>query len=73
MNWGKPWRLNSAEAVYASLLILGMDEQASLFADRFDWSRSFLDINGALLEKYRAAADAEEVLRIQDEYLDSIS
>lgn len=50
-----------------------MDWQASLFAERFGWSGSFLDINGDLLAKYRSAADAEEVLRIQDSYLDSIS
>ena len=49
-----------------------MDEQASLFAEKFDWSSSFLDINGHLLEKYRGAADAGEILRIQNEYLDSI-
>jgi pre-rRNA-processing protein TSR3 len=40
VNWGKPWQLNSAEAVLASLLIMGFDEQADLFMPRFNWAPS---------------------------------
>lgn len=73
INWGKPWHLNSAEAVFASLLIMGMDEQAELFLPRFNWARTFMEINGPLLEAYRAAKDADEIERIQNEYIASIS
>jgi len=72
VNYGKPWNLNSAEAVFASLLILGMDEQAEQFIPRFNWAPTFIQLNRELLDAYRAAADAEEVERIQNEYIDSI-
>ena len=73
VNWGKPWRLNSAEAILASLLIMGMDEQADLFMPRFNWAPTFVEMNRSLLEAYRAAANAEEVERIQNEYIESIT
>lgn len=72
VNWGKPWRLNSAEAVLASLLILGQDEQAEPFFGRFNWAPEFVKINEGFLEKYRAAKCGEEIERIQNEYIESI-
>ncbi len=72
INWGKPWRLNSAEAVLASLLVLGQDEQAESFFIRFNWAPEFVRINGDFLEKYRAAKSGEEIERIQNEYIESI-
>ena len=73
VNWGKPWQLNSAEAVLASLLIMGFDEQADLFMPRFNWAPEFVNLNRSLLEAYRAADGPEEVERIQNEYIESIT
>ena len=72
VNWGKPWHLNSAEAVLASLIIMGFDEQAELFMPRFNWAPEFVNLNRELLEAYRAADGPEEVERIQNEYIESI-
>ncbi len=72
INWGKPWRLNSAEAVLASLLVLGQDEQAEPFFTRFNWAPEFVRINGDFLEKYRVAKSGEEIEQIQNEYIESI-
>lgn len=72
VNWGKPWRLNSAEAVLASLLILGQDEQAALFMPRFNWAPEFVRINGDFLERYRMAKDSDDIERMQNEYIESI-
>ena len=72
VNWGKPWQLNSAEAVLASLLIMGFDEQADLFMPRFNWAPEFVNLNRSLLEAYRAADGPEEVERIQNDYIESI-
>lgn len=72
INWGKPWRLNSAEAVLASLLILGQDEQAEPFFTRFNWASEFVRINGDFLEKYRAAESGVEIEHIQNEYIESV-
>ena len=73
INWGRPWNLNSAEAVLASLIIMGQDEQAELFMPRFNWAPEFVVLNKALLDEYKAASDDEDVDRIQQEYIDSVT
>lgn len=72
INWGRPMELNSAEAVMASLFILGEREQAETFLGRFNWAPEFMRLNGELLEEYSSAKDSTEVVRIQNEYIDSI-
>jgi len=72
VNWGRPMELNSAEAVLASLIILGEKEQAETFMGRFNWAPEFIRLNGSLLEEYSKAKDSTEVVRIQAEYLESI-
>ena len=64
--------LNSAEAVLASLIILGEKEQADTFLGRFNWAPEFLRLNGELLEAYASAKDSTEVVRIQNEYIESV-
>ena len=72
INWGRPMELNSAEAVMASLIILGEKEQADRFLERFNWAPEFLRLNGELLEAYASARDSTDVVRIQNEYIESI-
>ena len=72
INWGRPMEINSAEAVMASLFILGEREQAETFLGRFNWAPEFMRLNGELLEEYSSAKDSTEVVRIQNEYIDSI-
>lgn len=72
INWGRPMELNSAEAVMASLFILGEREQAETFLGRFNWAPEFMRLNGELLEEYSSAKYSTEVVRIQNEYIDSI-
>ncbi len=72
INWGRPMELNSAEAVMASLIILGEKEQAETFMGRFNWAPEFMRLNGELLEAYASAKDSTEVVRIQNEYIESI-
>ena len=72
INWGRPMELNSAEAVMASLIILGQREQAEKFLGRFNWAPEFIRLNGELLEDYSKAKDSVEVVQIQNEYIESI-
>ena len=72
INWGRPMELNSAEAVMASLIILGEREQAEEFMGRFNWAPEFVRLNGNLLDDYSKAKDSSEVVRIQNEYIESI-
>ena len=72
VNWGRPCQLNSAEAVLASLVILGEREQAEGFMGRFNWAPEFMRLNGELLDAYASAKDSAEVVRIQNEYIESV-
>lgn len=72
INWGRPMELNSAEAVMASLYILGEKEQAETFLGRFNWAPEFMRLNGNMLEDYSKAKDSTEVVRIQNEYIASV-
>jgi pre-rRNA-processing protein TSR3 len=73
INWGRPMELNSAEAVMASLIILGEREQADGFLGRFNWAPEFLRLNGAMLDAYAEAADSRDVVRIQNEFLETMT
>lgn len=73
INWGRPMELNSAEAVLAALLILGEDEQAGEFMGRFNWAPEFIRLNGEMLKDYSEAKDSSDVIRIQNEYILSIT
>ena len=72
VNWGRPMELNSAEAAFASLIIFGEKEQADGFVGRFNWAPEFLKLNGELLDEYSKAKDSTDVVRIQNEYVESI-
>ena len=72
INWGRPMELNSAEAVMASLIILGEKGQADEFLGRFNWAPEFIRLNGELLDAYASAKDSSDVVRIQNEYIESI-
>jgi pre-rRNA-processing protein TSR3 len=72
VNWGRPMELNSAEAIFAALIFLGEREQADRFVERFNWAPEFLKLNGNLLDEYSKAKDSTDVVRIQNEYVESI-
>jgi len=72
VNWGRPMELNSAEAVVASLMILGEKEQATEITKRFGWGEEFIRLNGEMLSDYSKAATSTDVVRIQNEYLEAM-
>jgi pre-rRNA-processing protein TSR3 len=72
VNFGKPWRLNCAEAFAACLAIFGMQEAAEELMDQFKWGHSFFEVNGGLLERYGKCGSAEEMLGIQNETLERL-
>ena len=73
INWGRPMELNSAEAIMASLVILGEDDQAAEFIQRFNWAPEFMRLNGSMLEDYAKAKDSAEVVKIQNEYTELVT
>ena len=69
INFGRPWRLNSVEALAAALIILGERGQAEALLSRFGWGIRFLEVNEEPLGLYAAAKNSSEIIEIQAGYL----
>lgn len=72
VNYGKPSKLSCAEAAAATLYICGFVDAAKAVLDEFSWGREFIKINVELLELYRTSADADDVVRRQNEWLEKV-
>jgi len=72
-NFGRPQKLSSAEALSASLYIIGEKEHAALVLSIFKWGPVFLDINKERLEAYAAAATSTEVVAAQNRILQAMT
>jgi len=72
VNYGKPSKLSCAEAAAATLYICGHVDAATLVLDEFGWGREFIKLNEELLELYRTSADAEEVVKRQNDWLEKV-
>jgi len=69
VNFGKPCVLSSVEAVAATLVILGEQVQAEQLLAKVNWGIRFLEVNKEPLERYAAARDSSEVIKIQADYI----
>jgi pre-rRNA-processing protein TSR3 len=72
VNFGKATKLTTAEALAAALYIAGFKREASSLLSIFTWGHTFLELNGAMLEKYATAQDSAEVVKIQNDYCTSV-
>lgn len=70
VNFGRPFRLNSAEAFAAALFITGHEEQARNVLSKFNWGHSFFELNEEPLKDYAAAKNSAEVVEAQRLYID---
>jgi pre-rRNA-processing protein TSR3 len=69
VNYGKPFQLNTVEALAAALVILGDREHAQEILAKFTWGETFLALNDEPLRRYADCADSSEVVAVQDDYL----
>jgi pre-rRNA-processing protein TSR3 len=72
VNYGKPWRLNCAEALAAAFAICGHMDWAKQVLEPFAYGEAFLDINSELLERYAHCEDEAAVKNIEAEWLESL-
>ena len=70
VNFGRPMRLTTVEALAAALAIFGDRDGAERVLAKFTWGETFLDLNEEPLRRYADCADSGEVVAIQQEYLD---
>ncbi len=69
VNYGRPSKLSCAEAAAATLYICGRVEGAKSIMSEFGWGTEFFKLNEELLELYRTAKDAEDVIARQNKWL----
>ncbi|MDP6011094.1 MAG: DUF367 family protein [Candidatus Poseidoniaceae archaeon] len=70
VNWGKPGKLTTAEALAAALWILGHKVQARSILAAFSWGEQFLNLNMEPLEAYASAETSKELVRMQLDFFD---
>ncbi|KAI1401001.1 DUF367-domain-containing protein [Hypoxylon fuscum] len=72
VNYGKPLRLNCAEALAAAFYICGHPEWAEDVLEHFNYGESFLNINSKILKKYAACADEDEIVKTEKEWMERL-
>ena len=68
ISWGKVGRLSSAEALAASLAILGRWDQAIKILQPFQFGEHFFSLNKEPLEEYEKAKSKDMIEKIQEEF-----
>ena len=69
VNYGKPCILSSAEALSATLYIVGYKQEARDLMNCFKWGPHFITLNENLLEAYSEAKNSTEIVKVQNEFL----
>jgi pre-rRNA-processing protein TSR3 len=69
VNYGKPTKLSTVEALAGALYIVGFRTQSEQLLSKFKWGPQFITLNEELLERYSQAKDSIEVVQIQKDYL----
>ena len=70
VNFGKPFKLSTVEALAAALYILGAVEQAEKILSTQNWGAHFLTMNAEPLAEYAKAKDSAEVVEAQFLFID---
>lgn len=68
VNYSKLGKLTTAEALSASLLIMGFWEQGLSLLDKFKWGHTFYELNQNLLEEYSKITSQDQIPSIIKQY-----
>jgi pre-rRNA-processing protein TSR3 len=69
VNFGKPTKLSTVEALAAALFIAGFKKEAADLLSIFNWGHTFLELNKERLEAYSKAKDSKAVVELQKEFI----
>ncbi len=68
INYAKPSKLSSAEALAGALYISGFKSFAQELLGKFKWGPTFLELNAEPLEAYSSAETAEDIANVEASY-----
>lgn len=71
INYGKPTKLSTVEALAAALFIAGFMEKAERLLSVFKWGHTFTSLNKELLETYAHAHNSKQVVELQRQFISS--
>ncbi len=69
VNFGRPTKLSTVEALAAALYIAGFREDAERLLSIFKWGHTFIEINRERLESYSKAKDSKSMVEIQKQFV----
>lgn len=68
LNYAKLNKLTTAEALSASLFILGFKEQSLALLDKFKWGHTFYELNQNLLDEYLKLENEDQIDDVLKDY-----
>lgn len=72
VNFGKPTKLTTVEALAAALYIAGFKEKAAELLSFFKWGHTFVEINYERLENYVNAKNSTEIVQLQNRFMENV-
>lgn len=69
VNYGKPTKLSTVEALAAALYIAGFTKEGEKLLSVFKWGHTFLSLNEELLKAYVQARNSGEVVKLQKQFI----
>ena len=66
VNYGRPYKMNTAEAMAACLYIVGFKEDALTMLESFGYGKEFLRLNYDALEIYSNCTNSEDIVAAQE-------
>jgi pre-rRNA-processing protein TSR3 len=68
VNYGRPERLSSVEALAAALYLLGLPDMATELLSVFKWGNQFWSLNAELMKEYTQCQDEKDFHKVIQSY-----
>ncbi len=72
VNFAKPSKLSTVEALAAALYIAGFADHAQQLLSIFAWGHTFIEINLERLESYATARNSAQVVKLQKGFMETL-